>query len=240
MLILSIVLLVALYYLYKFLLGAANGTNVIKISEMPNTPVYDKKENDNPGSYRYSYAIWVRANNLGNNMETNKFADENSSNNIMYSTNTTNSTEYFTFSLDLYGDTSLYVRYGSGTLGDRQVALSKAYLVTPNFPLQKWTLLIVSFDNKVMDLYLDGKLIKSANMEKLPLAQNTTATMKFGKGDMEVYNYTRFSYPMDPQTAWTLYLQGRPPTTSVNSYGLNLNIKQNNLPLSYIGKVQLF
>ena len=242
MIILSIVLLVALYYLYKFLLGASNGTNTMKISEMPNTAVYDAKTSPNPGSYRYSYAIWVRVNNLANNTDTNNAFYNNPLNNIMYLTNATaQATEYVAFSLDLYGDTSLYVRYGSGAVGNGQATLSNAYLVTPNFPLQKWTLVQVSFDNKIMDLYLDGKLVKSATMEKLPLPLSTNATMKFGKGDMEVYNYTRFNYPMDPQTAWALYQSGRPPTGTTNSYGLNLNINQNNMPLPYgFGKIQLF
>ena len=35
------------------------------------------------------------------------------------------------------------------------------YDITNNFPLQKWTCILVSVDNKIIDVYLDGKLVKS-------------------------------------------------------------------------------
>jgi len=243
MIILSILLLVALYYLYVFLLGSSNGGQIIKIRDMPYTAAYDIKTNTNPGSFRYSYAIWVHVNNLDRNIDTTNYgvANKNAANNIMYLTDQTmNSTPtpFTFFSLDLYGDTSLYVRYNNGTTAVN--SLSNPYLVTPNFPLQKWTLLIVSFDNKVMDLYLDGKLVKSTTLTTLPAPQTTKATMRFGTGDIDVFNYVRYSYPMDPQTAWSIYQSGTPPSTSSDSYGLNLKINKDNAPWGSWGKIQLF
>jgi hypothetical protein len=243
MIILSIVLLVALYYLYIFLLGGSNGVNIMRISAMPQTPAYDIKTNTNPGSYRYSYAIWVHVKNLANITLTNKYGDQNPANNIMYLTDkpkTEGGQTFPFFSLDLYGDTSLYVRYNQPTASDPNAILAQPYLVTPNFPLQKWTLIIVSFDNKVMDLYLDGKLVKSKTMDVLPSPQTTKATMNFGTGDIDIYNYARYSYPMDPQTAWSIYQAGTPSGASMDSYGLNLNIKKDNVPWGSWGKIPLF
>jgi len=244
MIILSIVLFVVLYYLYLFLLGSANGSQIIQIKNMPYTAAYDVEKNTNPGSYRYSYAIWVRVNNLDKNNDTSKYASTNSLNNIMYLSDINEASNNFTFfSLDLYGDTSLYVRYNNGTTRSTPPAtdpLSNPYLVTPNFPLQKWALLIVSFDNKVMDLYLDGKMVKSTTLEILPATQTTKATMKFGTGDIDVFNYIRYSYPMDPQKAWSIYQNGTPPSTNMDSYGLNLKINKDNAPWGKWGKIQLF
>jgi len=234
------VLLVALYYLYKFLLGGSNGVNIMRIASMPQTPAYDIKSDTNPGSYRYSYAIWVHVKNLGNNTDISKYGNNNPegknnpANNIMYLKDKDGSSTYTFFSLDLYGDTSMYVRY------NQTADLPQPYLVTPNFPLQKWTLIIVSFDNKVMDLYLDGKLVKSKTMDILPSPQTTSATMNFGTGDIDIYNYVRYSYPMDPQTAWSIYQAGTPSGASMDSYGLNLNIKKDNVPWGAWGKIPLF
>jgi len=243
MIILSIVLLVALYYLYVFLLGSPDGIQIIPISKMPQKPAYDINMNSNPGSYRYSYAIWIRVNNLDRNTDTTLYGNSrtNTSNNIMYLTDKFDGKPYISFSLDLYGDTSLYVRYNKGerpTTGNDN--LSTPYLVTPNYPLQKWSLIIVSFDNKIMDLYLDGKLVKSKTMDKLPGPQTTSATMNFGTGDIDVYNYIRYSYPMDPQTAWSIYQSGTPPSANADSYGLNLKINKDNAPWGKWGKIQLF
>lgn len=249
MIILSIVLLVALYYLYIFLLGTPDGNKITRISSMPQTPAYNIKSDTNPGSYRYSYAVWVHVKNLANTIDTTIYADNNRSNNIMYLKDTKDSTDFKFFSLDLYGDTSLYVRYNypgykiistTATAVEKATALGDSYLVTPNFPLQKWTLIIVSFDNKVMDLYLDGKLVKSKTLDVLPSPQTTKATMNFGTGDIDIYNYVRYSYPMDPQTAWSIYQAGTPSSTSMDSYGLNLNIKKDNVPWGSWGKIPLF
>ena len=240
MIILSIVLLVALYYLYKFLLGGSNGANIIHIASMPQTPAYDIKSDTNPGSYRYSYAIWVHVKNLGNNTLTSTYGSKNPANNIMYLNDKRDRNTFPFFSLDLYGDTSLYVRYNQPTSQDPTAILGQPYLVTPNFPLQKWTLIIVSFDNKVMDLYLDGKLVKSKTMDILPSPQTTNAIMNFGQGDIDIYNYIRYSYPMDPQTAWSIYQAGTPSGVSMDNYGLNMNIKKDNVPWGSWGKIPLF
>ena len=243
MIILSIVLLVALYYLYVFLLGGYNGSKITKIRDTPSSNAYDVEKNTNPGSYRYSYAIWVHVHNLDKNTNTTTYASTNAANNIMYLTDKTvpasgSSVDFNFFSLDLYGDTSLYVRYNTGEAGLN--TLSNPYLVTPNFPLQKWTLIIVSFDNKIMDLYLDGKLVKSTTLATLPFPQTTKANMKFGTGDIDVFNYVRYSYPMDPQTAWSIYQDGTPPSSSMDNYGLNLKINKDNAPWGKWGKIQLF
>ena len=240
MIILSIVLLVALYYLYKFLLGGSNGANIMRIASMPQTPAYDIKTDTNPGSYRYSYAIWVHVKNLANTTVIGKYGIENTANNIMHLMDKRDGLSFPFFSLDLYGDTSLYVRYNQPEGNNPNKILAQPYLVTPNFPLQKWTLIIVSFDNKVMDLYLDGKLVKSKTMDVLPSPQTTNATMNFGTGDIDIFNYTRYSYPMDPQTAWSIYQAGTPSGASLDNYGLNLNIKKDNVPWGSWGKIQLF
>lgn len=240
MIVLSIVLLVALYYLYVFLLGTPDSNQIMRIKNMPQTPAYNIQNETNPGSYRYCYAVWVYVKNLGNTVDIGKYGDTNTTNNIMYLTDKNRDIIFPFFSLDLYRDTSMYVRYNQPTDNDPRAILGQPYLVTPNFPLQKWTLIIVSFDNKVMDLYLDGKLVKSKTMDVLPLPQTTSATMSFGKGDIDIYNYVRYSYPMDPQTAWSLYQAGTPTDSTMDSYGLNLNIKKDNMPWGKWGKIPLF
>jgi hypothetical protein len=249
MIILSIVLLVALYYLYKFLLGGTNGANIMRIASMPQTPAYDIKSNTNPGSYRYSYAIWVHVKNLGNNTLTSTYGNNNPANNIMYLKDKNGSSPYTFFSLDLYGDTSMYVRYNQPTAQNPTAILGQPYLVTPNFPLQKWTLIIVSFDNMYMDLYLNGKFVKSVQFNNatgintlgIPVQTSTSTNIVFGEmgdnkssPDIDVRLFERYEYSMDPQTAWNKYKSDKNVSdgTSTN-YGLKFNLFTNNKLQSY-------
>jgi len=251
MIILAILLFIALYFLYVYLL--ANGTSPpqknLKKESVDNKPVVDTKINEEPSyynTYRYSYAIWVNVKNLSNQNNKSDFATSNTSNNIMYlndSEGTAATTQWTTagtgnnekvyFSLDLYADTSLYVSLAG--LSKRNT------LITSNFPLQKWTYVIVSFDNKTVDLYLDGKLVRSLTLDKSPTPINAaTSTMTFGKADVDVMNYIRYNYTMDPQTAWDNYKAGLNTTGASIKYNLNLHIKKDNQPLGYFGKIPLF
>lgn len=254
MLVLAIVLAVALYYLYIFLLGTTAGISSVNLKKVGLSPVavIDPINNPKMGSYRYSYAIWVHVNNLSNIQQTNSIYATRNPDNIMYLQNPSPTTTTPSlapgagvattqspnanvfFSLDLYNDTSLYIYVN---VNETNLA---PYLVTPNFPLQKWTLLIVSFDNNIVDLYMDGKLIKSITLPSLPNPQNNGASMNFGTPDIDVYNYIRYTYPMDPQTAWSLYKSGQPPSGGMDNYNLNLKISQNNKPWGKWGNIPLF
>ena len=249
MIILAILLFIALYFLYVYLLASGNSPPQVnlKTGSPSDVSVVDTKINDNPSyynTYRYSYAVWVNVKNLSNSNDKGTFATTNTSNNIMYLTDTdtnitnwspaitgTNANVYF--SLDLYADTSLYVSLAGLT--------NRNTLITSNFPLQKWTYIIVSFDNKTVDLYLDGKLVRSITLNNSPDPITTAkSTMKFGKADVDMMNYIRYNYTMDPQTAWNNYKAGLSTTTSSTSYNLNLHIKKDNLPFGSFGKIPLF
>ena len=257
MIILAILLFIALYFLYVYLL--ANGTSPpqknLKNDSVGSIAVVDTKINEEPSyynTYRYSYAVWVNVKNLSNQNDKSKFATQNASNNIMYlndtggnanttgwspagsndATNKNDNTKVY-FSLDLYSDTSAYVSLAGLT--------KRSTLITSNFPLQKWTYVIISFDNKTVDLYLDGKLVRSLTLDKSPTPINAaTSTMTFGKADVDVMNYTRYNYTMDPQTAWNNYKAGLNTTGGSTSYKLNLHINKDNQPLGYFGKIPLF
>ena len=201
----------------------------------------------------------MKINNLDKNNDKNNYANVNL-NNIMYlvdSTNTADVTGAVTnkwktisgsniynnsnanvtpgtyFSLDLYQDTSLYVSCSG--INNRNTLFSY------NFPLQKWTYIVVSFDNNIVDMYLDGKLVKSIKTDSNPNPQNVSAsTMNYGNGDINVAGYIRYNYTMDPQIVWNNYLTGLSTMSSSNTYNLNLKINKDNQPYGSFGKIPLF
>jgi hypothetical protein len=82
-------------------------------------------------------------------------------------------------------------------------------IVTNNFPLQKWTHIIVSFDNTTMDLYLDGKLVKSVSISShTPNSSSAINFTPISGGSAFMSKFTRKPQPIDPQTAWDDYMGG--------------------------------
>ena len=117
--------------------------------------------------------------------------------------------------------------------------------ITDNFPMQKWTNVIISMEGNQMDAYIDGKLIQSGPIAYLDNAGNTIALTKkqilstisfdptFIVGNSKEYNVdisvTRLSLhsnAIDPQTAASIYRYGS--GVSSNRTKVNISLSQNN------------
>lgn len=102
-----------------------------------------------------------------------------------------------------------------------------------DFPLQKWVNLIISFNGSAMDVYVDGKLVKScvvADGSKL----GGTTTIVLGDESKKppthdvgfITNVKLKSAPISPQEAWDIYSQGfggSPWSDILNKYKVKLS-----------------
>jgi hypothetical protein len=80
----------------------------------------------------------------------------------------------------------------------------------PNIPLQKWTNLIVSLNNKSMDTYINGKLVKTVVLPNLPKSDPSASLYLTPNNGFSGYT-SRFNYWSDainPQEAWNVYKNG--------------------------------
>tara|TARA_Y100000816_G_scaffold124284_1_gene87389 strand:- start:604 stop:1341 length:738 start_codon:yes stop_codon:yes gene_type:complete len=81
-------------------------------------------------------------------------------------------------------------------------------------PIQKWVNIILSFDQKVLDVYMDGKLVKTCIMPKVPDKETSASSHNLYlsptdatfKG--EISNFKFFKSSLNPQEAWQLYKEG--------------------------------
>lgn len=99
------------------------------------------------------------------------------------------------------------------------------------FPLQKWVNLIISFNGSAMDVYVDGKLVKSCVVNQ-GSKLNGTDMIILGdetKKDNDVGFITNVKLkaaPIAPQEAWDIYSQGfggSPWSDLLNKYKVKLS-----------------
>jgi hypothetical protein len=99
------------------------------------------------------------------------------------------------------------------------------------FPLQKWVNLIVSFNGTAMDVYVDGKLVKSC-VVKQGSRLNETTTIILGDSNRInddvgfITNVKLKAEPIAPQEAWDIYSQGfggSPWSDLLNKYKVKLS-----------------
>jgi len=178
-----------------------------------------------PDATRYSYNIWLYLDKPISGTESKIFDRANDLGLILNGTTSVMSVRLYRRS---YNQTDF---------------MSKDIQISNNFPLQKWVLVTISVDNSTIDIYLDGKLIKSVVDNKdstTPYKSHIAdATSPITFAQMNGAYMTKFSRtlsPTDPQTAWNLYMEGSGSKKGlgslVNRYNVNVAILKDNNPLN--------
>jgi hypothetical protein len=176
-------------------------------------PAVDLTTLAKPGSTRYAYSFWLYVNNLKSGTNTNT---------VFTVLRAAGTAGIFKVGFDQM-DIKLNVTIANDTESITESS-AKTITITPNFPLQKWVFVIISLDNTQLDLYLDGKIVNSQVLTIKPaVPDGIDPSITFGIGvDMFISKLNRQTTPMDPQTAWSMYMSGNGYSSLFSSYGLNM------------------
>ena len=79
-----------------------------------------------------------------------------------------------------------------------------------NVPLQKWVNLLISVYGRSLDVYLDGKLVRTCILPGLPKIDTENPAYLTPNGGFAGYtaNLQFFDSPINPQQAWNIYKEG--------------------------------
>jgi len=82
--------------------------------------------------------------------------------------------------------------------------------IVPNIPIQKWVNITLTLNNKSLDSYVNGKLVKTCVLPDVPKVNSESPIYLTPAGGFSGYT-ARFQYwntPMNPQQAWNVYKKG--------------------------------
>jgi hypothetical protein len=262
LIILGVVIVILGYVLYM----SYQSTPSVKLMDLgkpSNTPIPTSTYPTVGTSTRYAYGVWIYMNQLGQNSGQiypifftrkggvgpatgpPKFDTGNSA-----STDTAKQTQNYTFIV--YLDANMpKLHFGiwtQGTTASPEISTPETgnpdgkdcfhAMITDNFTLQRWVYLVISVDNQFVDLYLDGKLVKSVKMANLPYQDstnvvNTNITAAMAKSlnavnfgvlpGTYIANFQRWETPLDPQSVWNYYMQGNGQSSKLLNYNVNLD-----------------
>lgn len=189
--------------------NTANKLIVTKNLNEPNVPI---KITNQPNSTRSAIAVWIYVTSWNKLVEKEIF--------------------------QLPGKYRLYLEAKLPILHAEiyTTGVKKDITITLNFPIQKWTYITLSMDNAFIDCYIDGKLIKSIQLEA-PQSSNTDPTLLIGGNpsvmhDIVLNNLKRWIEPQTPQSIYNEYISGNGNyffSNSFASYGLQLHLLKNNV-----------
>jgi hypothetical protein len=213
--VLGIIIVFLVYYLYVNYIGAVK--TMAKSADL-NSVQPTITNIDKPANLNYSYGVWLYVNSWNNSSTKTIFGRTN--------------------------NIRLYLEQNTPTLKCDITTTSnqnETIIITDNYPLQKWVYIIVSVDGRIVDCYINGKLVKSQklNNDTTQPGDAVASPIIMGNFDATLANLTRTITPMDPQTAWNNYnkgngMSGSGGLFSMGSYGANLSLIKDSIQFSNI------
>ena len=186
LIILGTILVVIAYILYKVIdeKGRSVASKVNLKSQEPEVRL--SSVSGNPTSPRYYISSWIYINTLPANKSLFKIANGDSATYLDVSMSTTASLSY-----------------------EIKATTNATHTIMDNFPLQKWVFLIISVDNNIVDLYIDGKLLRSHKITGTVTSINEASSIHFGTPiDGFLAKMEREPRPISPSEAWDKYVDG--------------------------------
>jgi len=99
-----------------------------------------------------------------------------------------------------------------------------------NVPIQKWVNLVVSVYGRTMDLYIDGKLVRTCLLPGVASINNTSNVYVTPMGGFDGWTAKFQYYPnsLNPQEVWNIYAKGYSSWLSIfNTYNIQVSLVQN-------------
>ena len=228
--ILGVVFIFVLYY-YLYSDGSAVLSNKLDLNIVqPAVPITSISS---PDSRRYSIEMWMYVYNFGGSgSPTYIISRLGNEEDDSSRSSPKEKTKNIGIKLD-NASPKLYVEYSKKVDGSK--SKSESQLITDNFPLQTWVHLIVSVDNSFIDVYMNGKLVKS--FQDTINAPSANSLIEYGQVNCYLAKMTRTLSATDPQTAWDHYISGNgenPLAKYLANFGLSVTLQKNNQDYSKI------
>lgn len=100
-----------------------------------------------------------------------------------------------------------------------------------NVPIQSWVNAIVSVNGRTLDIYLDGKLVKTCVMPGVAIIARNAPVVITPNGGFSGFtsNIEFLARASNPQDAWNIYRKGHGGSSNIfNKYKVKLAILENN------------
>jgi hypothetical protein len=99
-----------------------------------------------------------------------------------------------------------------------------------NIPIQKWVNLVMSVYGRTMDLYIDGKLVRTCLLPGVASVNNNANIYVTPAGGFDGWTANLQYYPnsLNPQEAWNIYTAGYSNWSSMfNAYQVQISLIEN-------------
>ena len=196
--ILSVVVLILLYLVYLYFFAGAN-TVILKLRDARTSSTISPNSLSSSPNSNYSFSIWFYINDWNYQIGQPKviFERRGSDNKPAPSVTLGANENNINVAIETYSGASA----GSTETSN---------CVITDVPLQRWTNLILSINGRALDLYIDGKLIRTCILAGPPKAYHNVPVQVTPNGGFSGYvsKFEYFSTAVSPSQAYNIYKEG--------------------------------
>ena len=98
-----------------------------------------------------------------------------------------------------------------------------------NVPIQRWVNLLISVYGRTLDVYMDGKLVKTCLLPGVAMINTSSDLYLTPAGGFNGWTskLQYFSNPINPQEAWNIYTKGYGTSMFNNNYQIKVSFDEN-------------
>jgi len=211
--ILGIIVAVLIYVLYLYF--SDDSTKLFEYQDLQKSAV-DVKEKDIGTKESYAYGFWIYVNNYsGEKTLLQRGADGSPSLKVYLPGSTP------TLMVNIPTSDPPTSSPPSPGTPNEEIA------VTNNFPIQKWVHVVVSKEGKIVDVYIDGKLVKShmlANSGNSPSGDLKSSDFPAFMARLKIWKHA-----LNPQTVYDEYMKGNGQSGMITGYGVDVSVLRDNI-----------
>lgn len=213
-------IVVALYAVYLLFFANNNDTTLTGIANAKGSNIISAT-NFKPGnSSDYTFSIWAYVNDWNY-----RFGEEK----VMFSrTNQDNSPSPAVSLGSNNNDLNVHIGYyGNGDGNTTSVEQFTCRI--ENIPLQRWTHYIVVVNGRSLDVYVDGKLVKTCVIPGVPFLDNGSNVAVTPDGGFSGYTakLRYINYAINPATAYSIYKEGYGSSNPLGNYKMRFTLSEN-------------
>lgn len=201
MIIIGVISVIVIYYLYQWIFGSPKETTLVTTQDARKLKVINASTLPSSSTSDYSYSIWFYINDWNYRFGESKviFGRVDKNNDPSPSVTLAPSVNDLNVTMNVYPNDDTTAR------GSNLFTCS-----IKDVPLQKWTNLILSLNNRAMDLYLDGKLVKTCIMPGVPKMNPNANVIVSPDGGFSgfISNFKYIAYSVNPTEAYDIYKSG--------------------------------
>jgi hypothetical protein len=221
--IIGIVVVIILYIVYMYYFGGSSTSYLASQRDAKSTLTVPASSLKGGSSTDYTFSIWLYVNNWNYRLGEQKVILERTGIDSMALGGNINN---ITVSLATYSPASSVPTKHTCTL--------------ENIPLQAWVNVIMTLNNRSLDLYMDGKLVRTCVLPGVPLAASGTDLKVTPDGGFYgfISNLQYISRAVNPREAWTIYKEGYGGSNwlsnLLNKYRIKLAFMEDNVEVNSI------